>query len=402
MSRITTPWHIIIPIIAWLAWGNGIAESQQALTQTRSFQSMNPDVSVDGLFAAAYFSEPENLNFGGHDPHERGFNVQNLELSLQSIVDPYFEGESHFVFGISRGESFLEVEELFFTSVALPLNLQLRGGQFFTRFGRLNPIHPHAWDFVDQPIINGRLLGEDGVRQIGMQLSYLLPLPIYTELIVGMQNPFGETAVSFLNTPGEVYLGRPLIAREIGSLADFIYLTRLNSSVEVTDTVTMVWGGSALFGPNASGEDTRTTILGTDLYFQWRPLSAVRGWPFITWQNEVMWRNYEAGGFIRADDNTVPKEDLKDWGFYSQLLYGFRPRWVAGVRGEYAKGEDSTHPLQDRRYRLSANLTFYPSEFSKWRLQYNYDVSESKDDDPIHAVFLQWEFLMGAHGAHQF
>ena len=113
MSKITTPWHTIIAMIALLALGNGIAESQQTPTQTRSFQSMNPDVSVDGLFAAAYFSEPENLNFGGHDPHERGFNVQNLELSLQSIVDPYFEGESHFVFGISRGESFVEGEEIF-------------------------------------------------------------------------------------------------------------------------------------------------------------------------------------------------------------------------------------------------------------------------------------------------
>ncbi len=417
MSRITTPWHIIIPIIAWLAWGNGIAESQQALAQTRSFQSMNPDVSVDGLFAAAYFSEPENLNFGGHDPHERGFNVQNLELSLQSIVDPYFEGESHFVFGISRGESFLEVEELFFTSVALPFNLQLRGGQFFTRFGRLNPIHPHAWDFVDQPIINNRLLGGDGVRSVGTQLSYLLPLPIYTELIVSMQNPYGETAVSFFNTPAEAgqepatYLGRPLIEREIGSLADFIYLTRLNSSVELTDTVTMVLGGSALFGPNASGEDTRTTIWGTDLYFKWRPLASVGGWPFIKWQSEVMGRNYEAprsagfratGSFIDADGNMIPQENLKDWGLYSQLAYGFRPRWVAGIRGEYAKGEDSADPLQDRRYRLSTSMSFYPSEFSKWRLQYNYDVSESKDEKPIHALFLEWEFLMGAHGAHQF
>jgi hypothetical protein len=115
-----------------------------------------------------------------------------------------------------------------------------------------------------------------------------------------------------------------------------------------------------------------------------------------------MWRKYEAGSFVHPDGDIIPREDLKDWGFYSQLLYGFRPRWVAGIRGEYAKGEDSSQPLQDRRYRLSANLTFYPSEFSKWRLQYNYDVSESRDDDAIHAIFLQWEFLMGAHGAHQF
>jgi hypothetical protein len=446
MSRVTEPWNIIITSLALLAFSNGAVESQQNLTRGRSVQSLNPDISLNGLFAAGYFSEAEHLNLGAHDPKERGFTVQNIETSLKSIVDPYFKGEAYLIFGLSRGESFLEVEEVFLTSLALPFNLQLRGGQFFTRFGRLNPMHPHAWNFADQPIISNRILGPDGLRNVGMQLSYLLPLPIYTELILSVQNPFGETAVSFLNTPGgegeegnghaapsafirepaddttfehddeveepATYLGRPLIAREVTSLADLVYMTRLKSSIDFTDTLTMVLGGSALFGPNGSGLDTRTTILGTDLYLKWRPLSNVKGWPFVTWQSEVMWRNYEADSFIDADGEVIPFADLKDWGFYSQLLYGFRPRWVAGIRGESAKGEDSTEKLQveqseiprsgDRRYRLSANLTFYPSEFSKWRLQYNYDVSQSRDDEPIHAVVLQWEFLAGAHGGHQF
>ena len=164
----------------------------------------------------------------------------------------------------------------------------------------------------------------------------------------------------------------------------------------------MVWGGSAIFGPNAAGEETRTIIMGTDLFVKWRPLSSVKGWPFLAWQSELMWRNYQADEFIDDDDEVIPATDVRDWGFYSQLLWGFRQRWVAGMRGEFADGEEAVDPLQDRRYRLSANLTFYPSEFSKWRLQYNYDVSESQDDNPIHAVFLQWEFLIGAHGAHQF
>ena len=45
----------------------------------------------------------------------------------------------------------------------------------------------------------------------------------------------------------------------------------------------------------------------------------------------------------------------------------------------------------------------YPTEFSKVRLQYNYDRREDipeKDDD--HSVWLQFEFLLGAHAAHKF
>ena len=35
----------------------------------------------------------------------------------------------------------------------------------------------------------------------------------------------------------------------------------------------------------------------------------------------------------------VPGETLNDYGFYTQLLYGFKPRWVAGLRFDYVKGE---------------------------------------------------------------
>ena len=418
--------------------------------RSTSLQRLNPDISLNGLFAAGYFSEKDHLNFGGHDPNERGFTVQQIEMSLKSIVGPYFTGEAHINFGLSGGESFVEAEEAFLTSLALPLNLQLSGGQFFTRFGRLNAMHSHTRHFADQPIIHNRLFGGDGLRQVGTQLSYLLPLPIYTKLVLSMQNPHGPTAVSFFNTvdtggveknghhhgnfapsiffhehegseqehtkeneahhqdeeePGvqdATYLGRPLIGRDIDSLADFIYMTRLQASIDATDTLTWMWGGSALFGPNATGEATRTTIMGTDLYVKWQPLSSIKGWPFLAWQSELIRRNYEADEFIDHDNDIIPSAEVRDWGLYSQLIWGFRQRWVAGMRGEFTDGEEATAPLQDRRYRLSTNLTFYPSEFSKWRLQYNYDVSESQDDVPIHALFLQWEFLIGAHSVHTF
>jgi hypothetical protein len=52
------------------------------------------------------------------------------------------------------------------------------------------------------------------------------------------------------------------------------------------------------------------------------------------------------------------------------------------------------------RWRISPNLTWFPSEFSKIRLQYNYDHRRQIGQD--HSVWLQFEFLLGAHGAHKF
>ena len=35
-----------------------------------------------------------------------------------------------------------------------------------------------------------------------------------------------------------------------------------------------------------------------------------------------------------------PAETLTDWGAYSQLLWGFTPGWVAGLRGDYLTHSD--------------------------------------------------------------
>ena len=56
--------------------------------------------------------------------------------------------------------------------------------------------------------------------------------------------------------------------------------------------------------------------------------------------------------------------------------------------------------LRRERWRLSPNLTWYPSEFSKIRLQYNYDNRADLGVD--HSVWLQFEFLLGAHASHKF
>ena len=366
--------------------------------------SMNPKISLDGLFAAGASTAPdvENIETGGHDPGQQGFTVQNVEVALSAAVDPYFTGNANIVYQLDRqGESFVELEEAYLTSTALPWNLQIKAGQFFSQFGRLNPTHPHAWDFVDQPLVNGRFLGPDGLRGPGVQISYLLPTPIYAEALVALQNGSGETGLSFRNRADEVLFGRTLINRPVTHLTDLLFVPRVVGSVDLTETQTVVVGISGAFGPNASGADTRTAIYGADFFYKWKPLRAESGWPFVGWQTEVMARRYEAGP---GGGMPLPQEVLRDRGGYTQLLWGFTRRWIAGVRLDYVAGtgdDPAADPLRDRRFRVSPDLSFYPSEFSKWRLQYNRDDIQSRNKI-VHSVFLQWEFLIGEHGAHKF
>jgi hypothetical protein len=117
------------------------------------------NLSFDGLFTAggSTAQDVEALEFGGHDPKQNGFTVQNLELTLEGKVDPYFRGQANIVLQIdSGGETTIEAEEAYLETVSLPWNLQVKAGQYFTQFGRINPTHPHTWDFVDQPLVIGR------------------------------------------------------------------------------------------------------------------------------------------------------------------------------------------------------------------------------------------------------
>jgi hypothetical protein len=368
------------------------------------------NISFDGLFALAYSSarDLDHVEVGDHDPQQRGFNARNIELAFDGAVDPYFEGFANIVFKLDNdNETEVEVEEAFLQTTSLPFNLQLKAGQFFAAFGRINPTHPHTWDFADAPIVHGRLLGPDGLRGVGAQISWIVPVPWYSQLILGVQNGRGGTGYSFRN-PGDdgMFFDRRTTDREVRGLQDFVWIPRWENSVDLSPTQIVLAGVSGAFGSNETGANSRTQIYGADFLYKWKSANAEGGFPFVKWQTEFMYRRFEAG---RGMNESFPvAETFHDWGLYSQVLWGFKKGWVAGIRGDYLHMEDSKFTddfERQSRSRISANLTWYPTEFSKIRLQYNQDFLEENfflSDRDIESVFLQFEFILGAHGAHKF
>jgi hypothetical protein len=205
-----------------------------------------------------------------------------------------------------------------------------------------------------------------------------------------------------------------------------LLVPRYAASFNLSDSQTLVTGASAAFGPNSTGSDTDTQIYGVDLFWKWKSPNQHAGFPFVSFQNEAMMRRFKAGAFnwdLNANGSLdagelpnietgqpafVPRETITDYGFYSQVAWGIRKGWVAALRGDYvfpetrAKYESilGRDPDRAERWRLSPNLTYYPSEFSKIRLQYNYDHRRGIGSD--HSIWLQVEFLLGAHAAHKF
>ncbi|MCB9879500.1 MAG: hypothetical protein H6835_18045 [Planctomycetes bacterium] len=395
--------------------------------QSGPFQSLA--ISMDLMTAVGTSSEPDpviqQLQGGHHDPRRRGFTLQQAELQITGAVDPFFQGRFVLVSALDAetNETIVEIEEGWLQTQQLPYGLQLRAGQYLTPFGRLNPVHPHAWDFQDQPVVMSRFFGEDGLRGPGALVSWLLPTETYLELSLGAQDAHGETMASFLSSD-EAYAERPLGGRSfpsdgaplVRSGGDLVWNGRVAVSFDPSPPTTFLAGVSGVFGPNATGAGAATAIYGADLMWRWRPLDNRRGYPFFKVQGEVMARDFEAAAQVDASDPNNPfavaGETLHDWGAYLYAVWGFDVGWAFGLRGEYASGRGQSYvgqgqfdraqdPWRADRVRVSPMLSYQTSEFSRLRLQYNFDRSDHLTRD-AHSVWLGFEILVGPHQPHSY
>ncbi|HMR10667.1 MAG TPA: hypothetical protein PKA88_33045, partial [Polyangiaceae bacterium] len=348
--------------------------------------AMNPEISVVADFALAAFSDEAPLQSGAHDPTENGFNLQQMEVSMRASVDPYLRFDAFLVFGLFG----VELEEATGTTLDLPAGLQLRFGQFASRFGRINATHPHSWDFADQPFALGRIFGAEGQRGLGVELSWLTPLPWHVELVTSVSDAEGEDRNrSFLGAED----------RRTEGPADLLWVAAAKQFFSLSDAWSLLWGTSAAFGPNASGRDNRTEVYGVDFFLKYRPLAGAR-YTQVRWQTEVFHRRRQ-----------VPDNVVWDVSGYTQTAWRFARRWESAGRYELGStpfdldGRRVIDPLDPQwdgmRHRFSASLSHFPTEFSRFRLQGSADLPDFRDS-PIYAAFLTAELVAGAHGAHTF
>ncbi len=380
------------------------------------------DISLVADVAAGWSSEDDQslqtLQGGDHDPRKRGFTLQAAELGLAGAVDPYFYAQANIAYKIDpiSGDTGVELEEAFAQTTSLPYGLQVKAGQYLTEFGIANPTHPHTWDWMDQPVINSRVFGGDGMRGPGARLGWLTPLPWYSNIIVGVQDPNGETMTSFYANESVFQErpigGRPFVTDHVSGVDQLAYSARWENFFELSKTTTLKAGVSAAFGPNPTGPDGSTQIYGADFKLKWRPEKNERGWPFVIWQTEVIARNYDADAYFNNSDplNVIdlPAATLHDWGLYTQVVYGFKLDWAAGLRMDYATGSGDSvggrenDAFRDNRTRLSPLLVWDLSEFSRLRLQYNHDWADHLSSGHADSIYFGLEVLFGAHPAHSY
>ncbi len=342
-------------------------QSQAVPIQTtpviRSAPSTNPDISAIGDFRSSY------TNIGNRKIE---MYLNELELQVASVVDPYARAEFLFSFGkdLNTGELGIELEVGTLTSTAIPFQIQATIGKFKPQFGKINSLHPHYFDFVEFPRMISNFFDSEGMFMEGVSLNWIVPNPFdfYQELVVEVGRVGSEPNASLVQ----------------GVTDRLLYTGHLKNFFDLTENATFEIGLSALTGPNTFGFTTNMADI--DLTYKWKPIQFNTYHSFI-WQTEAM---------ISKTDVSVTKT-IQTYGAYTFFEYQIEKRTFVGTRFDYS-GLPGLEKSDERT--TSLLLRFQPTEFQILALEFqninrNYGPS-------FNQVVFRAIFGIGTHAAHMY
>ncbi len=347
--------------------------------------SINPDISLIGDIRSSW-----NNNDADAESDQLNLNLHEVELALQGYLNPYARADAFFAFHEGEGA---EVEELYVTFTrGLPFGLSVRAGQYLLDFGKLNPLHPHAYSFIVTPLPNSEYFGEEGLRDVGIHAS--LPIPTGDVATTVSADLLKGDFISPHAHGGETEVDEPEQLNERG------FAARWNSFVPISEFTSLSLGASAVTGVPA--ENTRRWLWGGDMKFRWKPdrYSSLTLVCEYTGNRRRIETSEDADSLVAPTMHGGEAHDyLSRHGLFGYVDYQFRQRYNLGAIGDWVQGaEDENEEL----WRFGGFVGFAPvEETSLLRLlvAYNKDVAL---DEGYWSGILQLVFSLGPHKPHAF
>jgi hypothetical protein len=345
-----------------------------------------PNVSGDALLLY------RNSNFNKEDTStvRNGMDLQEAELAFYSDVDPYsrlsmlFSAEPDYEYNATTKKveekwTFVP-EELFVESDHVP-GVTFKAGKFKAAFGKHNTLHTHAYPFVDAPLMNTNLLGDEGLNDVGVSAAGLIPVNWFSEFTVQYLRGEGDNAEFSSQTPG-----------------DGVGLGHFKNLWDLSDDLTMEAGLSYARGNNSVRGVT--ALAGGDLTFKWRPAAGGR------YHSGILAFEYIDRSLQQLGTTTQHGNGLSSW-----IQYQFAERWAAKARYETLQVSGSDDVVNHDGFLANAMTTkesvalqFDATEFSFFRLEYDnsHGPAQPNGETNEHKIYLQGNFTIGSHPAHSY
>lgn len=355
----------------------------------------NPDISLIGQPLIRW------TDAAGDASRKRPvLDAGETEIVFDAALNPYARGFATLAF--ADGEA--GVEEIYFTMLrGLPAGLTLKGGKYRAGFGKLNPVHPHAYPFAERfGVLSHYLPGEEAFNETGVQLSARIPAPGDIAITASIDALQGDT----FRLPRDVStaLTDPLLLDpENGDLAAeprTAVLGRLSAFVPAGDRSGVELGLSATQGTNNVAAATRTTVLGGDV--------KAKLWTgddrFLLLQGEVLQLDREEAGWDETA-GAYTKASVKPLGGYLFADYNWAKRYDAGVSYERFQ-QPTAEKTWDAAFGAFVGL-WLMEETTAFRLEYHRFMpgtpeGATETPDAVNSLRLRVIFSMGPHKAHQF
>ena len=353
--------------------------------------TVNPDISVIPRFRIDT-NDGEKLAQGKREFSRPDFQFEELEMAIQAYLNPFARGDVILTLpGPDLEAGKLGIEELYATVLrGLPLDLNIRLGKYRAEFGKLNMMHPHAWSFITQPLSQERFLGEEGLNDLGISASVLLPTgDVYTKLTLDLLrgSAIGE-ATGIEDTSG----AKPTYATS-GRLMGFFPLGEFSD---------LESGVSFYTGIHDPYHRDRFWYWNLDVKYKYKPdmyTSLVLQGEFLL-NSRTAWQDRALNPFLDANGNPE-RRSITTSGMYFFADYQFFKTYSVGARFDWSQ---SPYSRDDKARAIAIFLGYYPVEETLGlRLQYQHTTTELPGGSTsVNAIGLQILFSLGPHKAHPF
>lgn len=312
---------------------------KKIFTQT----SMNPDISIIPDFRTSTTTEK-----GVPEKNKINFSLEEIEAAIQAPLNPYARADVFIAF-VNDETAPVDIEEAYFTiQKGLPWNFNLKGGKFLVDFSKLNTAHPHAYPFVYRPLYQENFFGEEGLKDVGLELNTLMP-----------------TGDTYTKISGTVSTGDELDGERknlffAGRISSFFQLSDLSafeagfgSATGVTDTIAdrFKWFNADIKYKWKKDQYTSFTLWGEALMSRFRGLNTYGGY---------IAGNYQSNGVLKLVRNSTCLNPLttrieQEWSPDISISCRLKKLWFSGWCLPTQKRTIQRHSIRSS-YRLYFHL----------------------------------------------
>ncbi len=376
---------LTMKIILYIGMGFVLASVPQF---ARGQTMVNPDISFIGDVRLSIHNDTS----ASDEAEKPILEFHELEIGATGYLNPFARAD--IFLGIHSVEGPMEIEEAYMTLLrGLPLGLQMKVGQYLADFGKLNTQHSHQWSWMERPLMLREAFGDDGLKDVGVNLSYLVPIGTSAWTISAHALKTGGLPIHHHHHEED---GDENEAETVRS--DIAVLSRVSAFVPLGETTFLETGASWLRGEHEPAENRYATLANLDFKLKWRP-DIYRSLSFVA---EFLGNSRTVCTEGSSEDTTSLQDetsDVRSFGAFTAVDYQFRRRWNAGAFYDYTQGAKTEETYQTG-YGVFAGFAL-AEETSRFGLLVRRHESSAMAD-PFYSATLQFLWSLGPHKPHSF